>query len=87
MTTIQLGDKKLIIEDGCNVEVGADEVRVKPALPAIQWMPPLPLWPPLPVTWPPSPPATPIYPQPWRDATASIIYQGPTWMAQTGNYN
>ena len=86
MTTIQLGDKKLIIEDGCNVEVGGDEIRVKPTLPAIQWMPPLPMWPPIQI---PSPPITPFYPQPCRDTTASIIYQGPTWTSQaySGNYN
>ncbi len=87
MTTIQIGDKKLIIEDGCNVEVGADEVRVKPALPAIQWIPPLPIF----IPQIPSLPYLPIYPQPWprpdTGGTATPWYQGNTWIGQTGNYN
>ncbi len=88
MTTIQIGDKKLIIEDGCNVEVGADEVRVKPALPAIQWIQPLPVF--LPQV--PNPPYVPNYPIPqyWPNTgTWTPTCPGTTWTspAQTGNYN
>jgi hypothetical protein len=37
MTTIKIGDKTLVIEDGCNVEVSGDDIRVKPgALSATQ---------------------------------------------------
>jgi hypothetical protein len=89
MIQIKIGEKTLIVEDGSNVEVSGDEIRVKPGAPQPVYVPFVSPW--------PQPYWNPIYPQPnytgpqtvdpfrhWPDRTitcgtgSSTGYSGPT---------
>lgn len=69
MTQIKFGDKTIIIEDGANVEISGDEIRVSPGTPA-----PQPVYVPLAV---PYGPFAPIYPGPFYPTSPFVTQPFP----------